>query len=357
MSRIQLVNDGLLESTSVSNLFIDYYMKEANDAQIKVYLYLLRKTSTNAPFDIGDIAEEFNHTEKDVIRALKYWEKAGLLTLQYDLTGEICRISLANVTDQKKPEKNTREDAAKAPVLTFVPPAGVKEEIQKEVVKSMVPEKPSYSAGDLKAFKEEPTTDELIAVTESYLMKPLSPSDLRSLLYIHKDLKFDFEMMDLLLQYCVSKNKKSFNYIEAVAVSWFEQGITTPRQAKDGISKYDRNILDIMAALGKNTTPTIKEVEFINRWFGTYSFSKEMILAACERTVMKTDSDRFAYAEGILSRWKEQGLTNLQQVEAAEADFKKKKNSSLHPAAQTPKVSFQKSKYDFAALQKFINES
>ena len=26
MSRIQLVNDGLLESTSVSNLFIDYYM-------------------------------------------------------------------------------------------------------------------------------------------------------------------------------------------------------------------------------------------------------------------------------------------------------------------------------------------
>ena len=118
-----------------------------------------------------------------------------------------------------------------------------------------------------------------------------------------------------------------------------------------------RNILDIMAALGKNTTPTIKEVEFINRWFGTYSFSKEMILAACERTVMKTDSDRFAYAEGILSRWKEQGLTNLQQVEAAEADFKKKKNASLHPAAQTPKVSFQKSKYDFAALQKFINES
>ena len=196
MSRIQLVNDGLLESTSVSNLFIDYYMKEANDAQIKVYLYLLRKTSTNAPFDIGDIAEEFNHTEKDVIRALKYWEKAGLLTLQYDLTGEICRISLANVTDQKKPEKNTREDAAKAPVLTFVPPAGAKEEMQKEVVKSMVPEKPSYSAGDLKAFKEEPTTDELIAVTESYLMKPLSPSDLRSLLYIHKELKFDFEMMN-----------------------------------------------------------------------------------------------------------------------------------------------------------------
>lgn len=357
MSRIQLVNDGLLESTSVSNLFIDYYMKEANDAQIKVYLYLLRKTSTNVSFDIGDIAEEFNHTEKDVIRALKYWEKEGLLSLQYDLTGEICRISLTNVSDQKKPEKTIREEAVKAPVLTVIQTPALKAEENKEPVKPLVPEKPSYSASDLKTFKEEPEADELIAVTESYLMKPLSPSDLRSLLYIHKELKFNFEMMDLLLQYCVSKNKKSFNYIEAVAVSWYEQGITTPKQAKDGISKYDRNILDIMAALGKNTTPTIKEVEFINRWLGTYSFSKEMVLAACERTVMKTDSDRFAYAEGILSKWHEQGLTSLQQVESAEADYKKKKAAAFHPRPESRKVTFQKSKYDFAALQKFINES
>ena len=373
MSHIQLVNDGLLESTSVSNLFIDYYMKEANDAQIKVYLYLLRKTSTNASFDIGDIAEEFNHTEKDVIRALKYWEKAGLLNLQYDLTGEICRISLANVSGQKKPETAVREDVVKVPVLSIVPNTeqrktesgnetakdNSKELLKdsKETKKSSVPEKPSYSAGDLRTFREEPATDELIAVTESYLMKPLSPSDLRSLLYIHKELNFDFEMMDLLLQYCVSKNKKSFNYIEAVAVSWFEQGITTPKQAKDGISKYDRNIFDIMAALGKNSTPTIKEVEFINRWLGSYSFSKEMVLAACERTVMKTDSDRFAYAEGILSRWKEQGLYTLQQVENSEAEFKKKRDSSAQNTPHSRKATFQKTKYDFAALQKFINES
>ena len=30
-----------LGSTLISNLFIDKYMKDANDAQLKVYLYLL----------------------------------------------------------------------------------------------------------------------------------------------------------------------------------------------------------------------------------------------------------------------------------------------------------------------------
>ena len=113
-----------------------------------------------------------------------------------------------------------------------------------------------------------------------------------------------------------------------------------------------------MAALGKNTTPTIKEVEYINRWLGSYAFSKEMVLAACERTVMKTDSDRFPYTEGILSKWKEQGITTLQQVKDAEAEYKKKKVSSPAPSAQDSNYNrFAKTKYDFAALQKIINES
>ena len=56
--------------------FIDEYMKDANDAQLKVYLYLLRMMSANLATSVSEIADKFNHTEKDVIRALKYWEKA-----------------------------------------------------------------------------------------------------------------------------------------------------------------------------------------------------------------------------------------------------------------------------------------
>ncbi len=360
MNRITLTGDDRPGATSVSNVFIDYYMKEANDAQIKVYLYLLRNMAAHRSFEIGDIADEFNHTEKDVIRALKYWEKEGLLALHYDETGEINAINL--ITATKKTELNSREAAVSvaAPVLSIVPAVEKKPVLEKkpEPAKPSAPEKPSYGADDLRAFKAEARTEELIAVTESYLGKTISPSDLRSLLYIHKELGFDFEMMDLLLQYCVSKNKKSFHYIESIAVSWFEQGIKTPAQAKDGISKYDHSIKDIMAALGKNAAPTMKESEFINRWLGTYAFPKEVILAACERTVLKTDTDRFPYAEGILSKWNEQNLKSLAAVEASEEEYRRnKKNVPIRPVNDSKYNQYTRTKYDFAALEQYIKEN
>ena len=47
---------------------------DANDAQLKIYLYLLRVTGAGLTTSISDMADQFNHTEKDVVRALKYWE-------------------------------------------------------------------------------------------------------------------------------------------------------------------------------------------------------------------------------------------------------------------------------------------
>ena len=41
MARIALYKDNYADSTVVSNLFIDEYMKDANDAQLKVYFLSL----------------------------------------------------------------------------------------------------------------------------------------------------------------------------------------------------------------------------------------------------------------------------------------------------------------------------
>ena len=75
MAQFKVYQENYSDVTVVSNIFIDEYMKEANDAQLKVYLYLLRTMSAHLPTSVSDIADQFNHTEKDVLRALKYWEK------------------------------------------------------------------------------------------------------------------------------------------------------------------------------------------------------------------------------------------------------------------------------------------
>lgn len=81
MTHLNIYKDNDTDSTVIPNLFIDEYMKDANDAQLKIYLYLLRMMNGRLATSVSDIADKFNHTEKDVVRALKYWEKNQLLDL------------------------------------------------------------------------------------------------------------------------------------------------------------------------------------------------------------------------------------------------------------------------------------
>ena len=80
MKKLTLTNHVQRETTVLENEFIDHYMTKANGEYVKVYLLLLRHL--NAPsgtLTISRIADLLDHTEKDVIRALNYWKKQGLL--------------------------------------------------------------------------------------------------------------------------------------------------------------------------------------------------------------------------------------------------------------------------------------
>lgn len=101
MAQLTIYKDNYIESTAVSNYFIDKYMKDANDAQLKVYLYLLRMVHANMAFGVSDIADKFNHTEKDVLRALRYWEKQKLLSLDYDKEKTLVGIHLCELNPRE----------------------------------------------------------------------------------------------------------------------------------------------------------------------------------------------------------------------------------------------------------------
>lgn len=93
MSDIQLYSECLCNDTIVPNNFIDQYMPDANGEFVKVYLYLLRCLhSGNAGCTVSAIADRVNHTENDVVRALNYWEKQGLLALMRDTDSNIRQI-------------------------------------------------------------------------------------------------------------------------------------------------------------------------------------------------------------------------------------------------------------------------
>lgn len=385
MAPLTIYKDSDINSTVVSNLFIDEYMGEANDAQLKVYLYLLRMMNAQLATSVSDIADKFNHTEKDVVRALKYWEKQKLLTLDYDEDKNLVGIHIKELSAGKAAGRKAK------PVTTFIPmpvissveqsrsddyptemPAAA-EISSKEVsvAKAFTSlsfgepenascyEKPVYSADQLREFRNRQDTAQLLFIAESYIGKPLTPSEVKSILFFTDTLHFSEDLIDHLLQYCVERGKRNFRYIEKVAISWAEEGITTPEQAQALSAGYDKRVYSIMKALGKNSVPTDTELSFINRWTIDYDFSSDIIFEACQRTVLNTDRNRFQYADRMLSMWKDQNVQSTADIaKLDEAYHKSQKNSRTADnliSARKPVNRFNQftqNTYDFEALEK-----
>ena len=288
MDAIRLNMGGSSNITLLSNDFIDNYMKDANDMQIKLYLYLLRTQSAGRAAGIPELADFLNYPEKDIERALRYWESKGVIEL------------------------DSPSETQTAPV------------------------KQSYTIEMLKAFKKSPDTSWLITALQQYTGRPVAPSQISSLLYMYSTLHMCPSLIDYLMQYCIECGEDSTRYMEDTARYWTELGITTTDQAKlllnsnadkteeadTVMAVSDEQVERIMYLLGRSGKPAPMELLLINRWLCTYGFSMEMIEEACNRAVTAVENNRPAYAEGILKQWHEKNICTLDEVRIADETFR-----------------------------------
>lgn len=340
MSCLAVYKDCNLDTTHVSNIFIDEYMNDANDAQLKVYFYLLRMVNANLPTSTLEIAEKFNHTERDILRSLIYWEKKNLLSLDFNESKELVGVHFMKVTSSMDTELQSH-----APVVSLVP-------VQKEEPTPMF-KKPIYSIEDMRNFNSTPLASELTFLAEMYFGRTLSPSDVQSLYFYVDTLGFGADLVDYLLQYCAGRGKKKFSYIDKVAITWAENHVTTTEDAHTFVEKYDHTVLEIMKQLGKSgMSPTAPELDFIRTWTSTYEFSMPMIKEACKRTVLAVDNNRFQYANSILKNWKEHSIYTLEEVASFDQSYHAKKVAKSSTSKNNQFNQFNQRTYDFDALEK-----
>lgn len=355
MNHLTIYQDNYTNATVISNRFIDEYMKSANDAQLKIYLYLIRMMSAGLSTSVSEIADVFNYTEKDVLRALKYWEKNQLLSLDYDECKNLTGIHLRDLNPAAPAKAVIPEAAPATPAAApgcVVPissrPAAPEPEAPAKEDAPYV--KPNYTTEQLKAFKSDEATSRLLFIAEQYLKKTLSASEIKSILFISDRLGFSEDLIDHLLQYCVDRGKKDLRYIEKVAVNWAQEGIVTPEQAAGYSHKYDKTVYDIMKALGRTSMPTQAEISYISRWTKEFDFEFDIISAACERSVLATDKHRFEYADSILSSWHKAGIHHRNEIKALDSHFRQAKAAKT---ISTNKFNqFKQNSYNFDELEK-----
>lgn len=349
MSSLILSTESSEGYTSVSNIFISEYVPGANGEFVKVYLYLLHLMSLRSNnISISLLADTFNQTEADIMRALRYWDSLDVISLSFNGPGNgLSNIVLRDIKHTGQ-AANTMADPIAAESASVNSTSSYQTETvraakpdikQTEVIYTAEPLKVSYSKEQLNGFLANDNFSMLLFVIEQYMGRPLSTKETNSIVYFYDGLKLSTDLIEYLFEYCVEHNKKSINYIEKVALSWASKNIHTIAEAKEETSNHTDYVYQIMKAFGlSNREPAQHEKAMIAKWADTYCFDTDMIIEACNRTIKAIHQPSFEYADTILANWKNSNVSSLEDVKKADATYaagnniKPKQTASSKPA-------------------------
>ena len=392
MSLISLQNSSELEVTILSNRFIDNFMTRAKGEFVKVYIYLLRAVSSSpSSFSLEHMADRLFCTERDIFRALKYWEGEKILSLTYTTDRQLSGITLlepfadAGHMESSASSENIFSTAgtSSSPVsaqmaagisqpvaLTGSAPKNVSLSSSNSAVSGGTSSELSTSADYIRSLtpdhiselKQNEEVSQLLYIAEQYLAKTLTPTEMQKIFFFYDELHMSADLIEYLVEYCVSRGRKSMRYIETVALAWTRDGVTTVEMARDASSRFSKDYYTILKAMGiSGRNPVENEISYIDTWRKTYCFDLELIQEACSRTVLSTGQPSFQYADKILSGWKKKNVHTLEDVRLLDAEHKKRQlekavSRKKQPAAQSQSNNrfnnFHQRDYDFTEYEK-----
>lgn len=399
------ISSGMTSHTMVSNTFIDKYMPSANGEFVKVYLYILRTAlGGGCSVSVSDIADNFNNTENDVIRALNYWSSKGLLSVDIDSQNniscitlfpipassvfeppiksashenEVDRATLGQVNSKNSANSISNSSAtlqgatdstgnSSASLQNVAGSTGNSSASLQNVASSSANDKhKKYSLDEIKAFRQDPDVMELFFIIETYLKRTLSSTDTNLVLFWLDELHFKPDLIEYLVEYCITKGHSSLRYMDKVALGWADSSITTVEQAKAEAATHSQLYYSVMKALGINGRNLVdSEISYINKWSRDFAFDSDIICEACNRTILNIHQPSFEYTDSILTNWHKQNIRTKEDISAADVSYAKtKKTSSSTEAKQSNNKknkfnNFNQRNHDYDQLEKlFLNST
>ena len=348
MKTLTLKNKFQTNATLLPNDFIDNYMIDANGEFVKVYLFLLRHLDDPcSSLTISTIADCLNNTENDILRAFRYWEKAGLLRVERDSEGRITCLELQKAAMLNNPPAD--KAAVSSPADSAAPAAPNSEKPKKAV--------------PIDEFRAQKEIRSLLFIAEQYLGKTLTHTEMETITYFYDTLHMSADLIEYLLESCVENGHKSMHYIQKVAFSWAQSGIETVAQAREQSMLYSRSCYTVLNAFGiKNRGPASAELDYIKKWTEEYGFSSDIVEEACRRTIMATHQPSFEYADSILTKWHDNNIRHLSDISHLDEEHQKDRASGRGAGKSRPAAknlnNFERRSYDMESLEeKLLNSN
>lgn len=310
---------GIPQLSWIPSYIIEELMRDTPGSEFKVLVALYHAAQTTGSFSTQALAQLCGCTEIDAISACEYWNNKAVMTiLAMDSQGN---LELAFNHDRTLADETGQRVGSNHPL----------------------PNK-TLESNDFK---------ELVGALEMSLGKPMSPSQLLFTLELKEVYDFDDEVIMLLYGYCAGK--ESVRYMEQVATSWREKKIKTADEANALIRRFEdkwSNHRELFKYMGMDASTIAKpQEEQLDRWFGDYGFDLVMVKHAAQRCINQLGKADLNYIEGILKRWKTDGIKTV-------ADAMKKdtlpKGSKKPPGRKdiTSFNNYDQRSYDYESLEK-----
>lgn len=333
-----------LNTTPLTNAFIDNYLTEAHPMYCTIYIYSLRYSFNNhICIPIKEMAKKFKVLETDVINAWEYWKSKNIV--EYSFTdGKNINIEFLSI--------KTSTTVLQVP------------EVKSPTKKILLDNKPVYSPKELELYKDNhDNINHLFSVAELSLGKLLSSNDLSTIFGFYDWLRLPVDVIEVLLNYCSENNHRNIRYIEKVALDWAENNINTKEMALNHIKTFNKGYREILKAIGQgNRNPTPKETEYMDKWFNELNMPLNIILEACDKTIMNLGKPQFSYTHKILEGWAKNNVSTIEDIKYLDEKFYKTKeitvsNKPVQPSPKKSKfVNYDQPNRDYDELERLAQE-
>lgn len=235
-----------------------------------------------------EIAKALGIAEADALRALREWEKRGIVILE----GAEAAIAVEREIDTR----------------------------------------PSYTGAEVARICAESDVKELIDVCAAILGKTFTPTEMESIIYLYDGLRFDFEYIVRLCKHCHDIGRSSIRYVEKVGIGLYDSGVITVGALEAYIEKEERKndmeyrVRELFGLGERALTPS--EQKYLAAWTLDWNLPFEVIRLAYNEMMRIKDRPVFSYQNGILKKWVENGCKTPEDVAAYIENAKKTAESA-----------------------------
>ena len=197
------------KSKSISYLklpfdFLENHYLKLSPNTMKIYLYLMYLcTLGEIEINENEIAKKLCLTKKDISECYNELKGYGLLVVN-EITGENELVSL--------------------------------EEFYKNFTKISNEETKKEIKDKTKSVKFDSQFNKKVSFIEDLYGKELSQNDILEIYELLTNFKIPYDVLICAIEYSISRNIKSFNYISKVAINWKELGLTSYESCEQYIS-------------------------------------------------------------------------------------------------------------------------